>query len=109
MHKDLVLPIPRVGHSVVRVGSCLVVLGGRNDTRVRSVEVLDTKRNKVWSLPELREARGPELKAVAVFNGIVVHGEDMATWKTFEMLPLMDKNSAVFKCLLDGPSLKEFD
>ena len=106
MHKGLVLPIPRVEHSV---GPSLVVLGGRNGhDRVRSVEVFDTKRNKVWSLPELREARGLDVKAVAVFNGIVVLGGDLASWKTFEMLPLMDKNSAVFKCLLDGSSLREF-
>ena len=109
MHQDLVLPIPQVCYSVVRVGSCLVVLGGRNDTRVRSVEVLDTKRNKVWGLPDLRDEGGELSAAVAVFNGIVVLGGDMASWKTFAILPLMDKNSAVYKCLLDSPSLNEID
>ena len=118
MHKDLVLSVPRVGHSVVRVGSCLGIIGGhRNhgfsvengaDDSVHSVEVFDTKHNKVWSLPDLWEARGSELSAVSVLNGIVILGCDMRC-KIIARLPLMDKNLAVYKRLLDGPLLSAFD
>ena len=119
MHKDLVL---RVCYSVVRVGSCLVVVGGSGDPRVldftgeaddgvRSVEVFDTKRNTVWSLPEFRESQSEFSAAVVVSNEIVVLGGDMPSGQTSksERLPLVDKNSAVYKLLLDGPSLQEFD
>ena len=123
MHKDLVLSVPRVGHSVVRVGSCLVVVGGRfpikNEAGDRvvieeidanlPVEVLDTKRNKVWSLPDLRHERGELGAAVAVSNEIVVVGGDMRFCKTSERIPLMDKNSAVYKRLLDRPVVREFE
>ena len=120
MHEDLVLPIPRCEHSVLCVGSCLVVIGGCSDYRfildredgkqVRGVEVLDTRRNKVWSLPDLREARGKSVTTVFVCNEILVLVDDMTFCKTSERLPLMDKNSAVYKRLLDGPcSLRESD
>ena len=123
LHKDLVLPIPRCEHSVLCVGFCLVVVGGcgdlltsygrEDDKKVRGVEVFDTRRNKVWSLPglpDLRKARGPELQAVFVCNEILVLVDDMTFCKTSERLPLMDKNSVLFKRLLDGPCLlREFN
>ena len=124
MHNNMVLSVPRFRHSVVRVGSCLVVVGGRSDdrfsvenegdARVRSVEVFDTKRNKVWRLPGMTKGLGEHLIAVADSNGIVynetvVLGDELRPWQTFERLPLMDKNSAVYKRLLDGPSLRQFD
>ena len=123
MHKDLVLAIPRFRHSVVRVGSCLLVVGGcsddrfsvenEGDARVRSVEVFDTKRNKVWRLPGMTKGIGEHFTAVADSNGIVYNellalGNELRPWQTFERLPVMDKNSAVYKRLLDGPSLPEF-
>ena len=115
MHKDLVLPVPRVGHSVVRLGTCLVVAGGRSEKffvledEVPFVEVLDTKRNKVWRLPQLRERREKELTAVVVSNELVLLGGDVRPPKTFLRLLLTDKNSAVHKRLLDSRLSREFD
>ena len=47
IHKDLVLGSPRRAHVVVRMGSCLVVVGGTHNKILYSHagEVLDTQRN----------------------------------------------------------------
>ena len=47
--------MPRRAHSVVPVGSCLIVAGGYTvgSKSPRSVEVLDTIGNTVWELPKL--------------------------------------------------------
>ena len=119
MYKDLVLPIPRFRHSVVRVGSCLLVVGGHSGDRFsvenkkeHSVEVFDTKRNKVWRLPGMTTGLGQHITAVAYSNGIVNNevaiGDELKPCQTLERLPLMDKNSVVYKRLLDGPSLRQF-
>ena len=124
MHNNLVLSLPRFRHSVVRLGTCLLVVGGRSDdrfsvenegdARVRFVEVLDTKHNKVWRLPGMTKGLGGHFAAVAYSNGIIVNnefalGDELKPCQTFERFPLMDKNSALYKLLLDGPSLRQFD
>ena len=56
MEPHLSLSSPQVSHAVAKVGSCLVVAGGRTPDAIRgttSVEVLDVQRGVVWSLPNL--------------------------------------------------------
>ena len=98
--EDLVLDNGRFSHSVVRVGSCLIVVGGDGpdaDSRY-SVEVLDTKRNLVWELPE----RGIGLlnqSVVAISKGIAI----ISCWgsgNAVETLSLVDKNTACFARLM---------
>ena len=93
-HKDLVLGTSRHSHGVVRVGSCLIVVGGEGAEDMRSVEVLDTQRNLVWQLPE--QGIGPRHhSAVAISKGIAT----ISCWRSgdaIETLPLVDKNSACF-------------
>ena len=101
IHEKLALNQPRYGHAVARVGSCLVVSGGcplRSQTRLQSVEVMDTKRNKVWRMvPKMTVAREGHTM-VSISTGIICIsglGENSC-----ERLSLMDKNSAVFMRLL---------
>ena len=87
---DLVQPVERTLLSVVAVGSCLVVAGGRD---ARSVQVLDTYRNCVWNLPFFpKDRKGCTI--VTVGSQIVVVGgignESCTT------LPVMDKNTWCF-------------
>ena len=84
------------------------------DARVRSVEVFDTTRNKVWTIRGMTKGLVHHFTAVADSNGIVYNellalGNELRPWQTYKRLPLMDKNSAVYKRLLDGPSLRQFD
>ena len=92
MHKDLVLGNARHGHGMVRVGSCLVVVGGEGDEDkyMCSVEVLDTKRNLVWQLPGRFMC-----SVVAISNGIATI-EGCEEENVVETLPLVDKNSVCF-------------
>ena len=110
IHEDLALSEPRDGHAVARVGSCVVVSGGWPRSCLRSVEVIDTKRNKVWRMvPEMTAPRRYH-SMVTLSTGIVCIsglGGDFC-----ERLSLMDKNSVVFRNLLLGtngtrPCLKE--
>ena len=109
IHEDLALSEPRWSHAVDRVGSCLVVSGGW--PRLRSVEIIDTKRNKVWKMvPEMTVPRIWHTM-VALSTGIVCISGLGGNFFC-ERLSLMDKNSAVFRDLLLGtngvrPCLKE--
>ena len=91
----LVLSDLRYDCAVVAVGSCLVVAGGAwvNST----VEVLDTRRNRVWNLPPVNLPRGCSMvtaaNQVAVIGGW--HNPSCAT------LPLMDRNSWCFRRLCE--------
>ena len=95
-HSDLVLSRPQCSCTVVAVGSCLVVAGGH----CRTVEVLDTNRNRVWNLPSLENGR-TGCKMVTVTNQVaIIGGYENSTCLT---LPLMDKNSLCFQRLCGQP------
>ena len=103
IHVDLALTESRWGHAVARVGSCLVVSGGwagSSWSRLRSVEVMDTKRNKVWKMvPEMTVPRSYH-NMVTLSTGIVcISGVGE---KSCERLSLVDQNSVVFRNLLLG-------
>ena len=49
----LTLSTTRVDHAMAKVGSCLVVAGGRTGVVTNLVHVLDVQRGIVWSLPNL--------------------------------------------------------
>ena len=115
-HKQLKLSEYRWDHATVRVGSCLVVSGGRTRSSRLSpagtIEVLDTKRNKVWTL--LHQTTFTETKHIMVPRSIGIAAIGFArkcSWSEFtfyeERLPLMDKNSALFLRLLEKPHLVE--
>ena len=94
-HSNMVLSNARSSCAVVTVGSCLVVAGGwRNST----VEVLDTHRNRVWSLPSFVNHR-TGCSMVNVANHVAVIGgyrnPSCAT------LPLLDRISWCFRRLCE--------
>ena len=112
-HEGLALSEPRAWHAVARVGSCLVVSGGCpcfSQPGLQSVEVMDTKRNKVWNMvPEMTVPRMWHTM-VTLSTGIVCISGVQVNY--CERLSLMDKNSVVFRNLLLGtngtrPCLKE--
>ena len=103
IHPQLALYTPRSYIGMVRVGSCLVVVGGENGTEngSRSVQVLDTERNSSWELPDMIEERaGCTVVAHSTTGIIVIGGSDS---RTCERLPLLDKKSACFaRCMALG-------
>ena len=71
-HSDLVLSDPPCSCAMVAVGSCLVVAGQR------TVDVLDTHRNRVWNLPPFPNDRAgftlvTVANQVAAIGGILDH------------------------------------
>ena len=104
IHKDLVLYSPRFNHGMVRVGSCLVVVGGATSDfdSLLSAEVLDTHDNFVWELPELSiEKQGSCV--VAVTTGIVtMGGSHFGEKHPGETLSLFDKYFLCFHALRSG-------
>ena len=83
--------------AVVAVGSCLVVVGRPS----RTVEVLDTHRNRVWNLPGLQEDRWG-CSMVSVANQVAVIGG----WEnpSCATLPLLDRKSWCFRRLCEHQS-----
>ena len=96
VHKDLVLSVPRYAHAVAKVGTCLIVTGGDSEKTLKSVEVLDTKRNVVFNLPDMIVERKAH-SAVSFLDRIVVIG---GTKKTCESLASIDmkENTKVRSC-----------
>ena len=95
-HDKLNLSIRRSDHAVVAVGSCLIVMGGR--LAVDSVEVLDTRRNTMWTFP-LSTGHSFGCSAVVHSRGIaVISGADNASCAT---LSLSDKNTWCFRRLTE--------
>ena len=86
LHRSLVLSIRRSQHEAVSVGSCILVAGGCSGSAI--VEVLDTERNIVWTLPHLSTGRNG-CSIVVISDGIAVIGgfgvDSCAT------LPLIDR------------------
>ena len=77
MEPHLSLSSPQVSHAVAKVGSCLVVAGGRTPDAVRgttSVEVLDVQRGVVWSLPNLTIRRLNGCSMVTLSDHLLVLG-----------------------------------
>ena len=70
----LTLSSPRESHAVAKVGSCLVVAGGWNETWTNSVEVLDVQRGVVWSLPNLTIRRPNGCSMVTLSDCLLVLG-----------------------------------
>ena len=118
LHPTLVLEDPpRSNHGVVRVGSCLVVLGGHDEENdaVRSVQVLDTRNPeiRVWELPALT-LNDDASSVVALSTGLVAIGGSSGSGDDdendeeppplqgggFATLPLVDQHSACFARLL---------
>ena len=88
-HSELRLSNARSPCAVVAVGSCLVVAGRPS----RTIEVLDTHRNRVWNLPRVQEQRWG-CSMVTVANQIaMIGGWDNPTCAT---LPLLDKHTWCF-------------
>ena len=73
VHRDLVLSAPRYSHAVAKVGTCLIVTGGSTDEIVKSVEVLDTKRNVVFNISDMIVERKTH-SVVSLPDGIAVIG-----------------------------------
>ena len=76
MEPHLTLSSPRAFHAMAKVGSCLVVAGGWNETQTNSVEVLDVQRGVVWSLPNLNIQRPFGCSMVALSDCLLVLGGD---------------------------------
>ena len=93
-HNDL--SVPRWMHGVVAVGSCLIVLGGF--TEASTAEVLDTRRNTVWTLPRSSGLRFACCAVVHSKGIAVIGGSDNASCET---LSLIDKNSRCFGRLME--------
>ena len=93
-HPDLFLHTNGVYASVISMGSCLVV------QCLKTVLVLDPQINVLWSLP-----KPPPTGASLLANMLLLsHGITMIGWIQGdccgEVLPLMEKNSAMFARLL---------
>ena len=93
-HSSLVLSEPRNVCAAVAVGSCLVVAGGHSQT----VEVLDTRRDRVWNLPQIRDRRRLDNMVTVANQVAVIGGWDNPSCAT---LKIMDKNTWCFRKLCD--------
>ena len=95
-HNEVNLSINRCFHAIVAVGSCLIVMGGI--FAPETVEVLDSRRNTLWTFPQLTGSRF-SCTAVVHSNGIaVIGGSDNASCAT---LSLSDKNTWCFRRLTE--------
>ena len=103
MLKELSLSVPRSEHDVVRVGSCLIVGGGK--TKIvgqKMVEVLDTNGNHVWHLPSLNWQEHSTMVATA--KGIIVIGGKEDHLCTF--IPLVTRKQELKVRVLLKPLLR---
>ena len=94
-HSELRLSNAQSSCAIIAVGSCLVVAGGQGHS---TVEVLDTRHNRVWNLPPLDNHRD-DCSTVTVANQVaVISGWGSPTCAT---LPLLDKHTWCFQRLFD--------
>ena len=70
----LTLSTTRVDHAMAKVGSCLVVAGGRTGLLRNLVEVLDVQRDIVWSLPNMTILRPTGCSMVPLSDCLLVLG-----------------------------------
>ena len=96
LHQNLTLSTARWGHGCARLGltMCIVVAGGqdKSDARLRSVEVLDTQRGVIWSLPDMSVARnGCTLASLSRMKLLVLGGwHHGITYESIESLPFAE-------------------
>ena len=95
-HDKLELSMSRCHHAVVAVGSCLIVAGG--SFVADTAEVLDTRRNDVWTIPRSAPPR--------IFSTAVVHSRGIALISGLRnpscaTLSLVDKNTWCFRRLTE--------
>ena len=86
--KDLVLSKGRYGHTVAKIGNCVVVAGGWGEN---SVEVLDPYRHVVWLLPDMTVARSYCSIAVLSKNIIVLGSGSHAALETLALVDEQDR------------------
>jgi hypothetical protein len=82
------LTAPRVYPAVTVVTHCVVVVGGRNENQgdLASVEVIDSKRNVVWKLSSLRQARYACAAVTLKNSRITVIGGNSSITGVFESM-----------------------
>ena len=94
-HSELRLSELRGSCAMVAVGSCLVVAGGQGHS---TVEVLDTRRNRVWNLPPFGNRRDDFSMATVANQVAVISGFGSPTCAT---LPPLDKHTWCFQRLCE--------
>ena len=103
MEPHLSLSTPRTSHAVAKVGSCLVVAGGRTPDAIwgtTSVEVLDVQRGIVWSLPNLTIPRTSGCSMVTLSDCLLVLGGEVAEDSVESLaLTVYQKHERCFKFL----------
>ena len=96
----LTLSFVRSSHAVAKVGSCLVVAGGWNETQTNSVEVLDVQRGVVWSLPNLNIWRPYGCSMVTLSDCLLVLGGNRSMDSVESLaLTVYQKHERCFKFL----------
>ena len=98
MEPHLSLSSPRDSHAVAKVGSCLVVAGGWNETLTNLVEVLDVQRGIVWSLPNLTIQRPDGCSMVTLSDCLLVLGGHSAEVESLA-LTVYQKHERCYKFL----------
>ena len=98
MEPHLSLSSPQDSHAVAKVGSCLVVAGGWNETQTNSVEVLDVQRGVVWSLPDLTIQRPNGCSMVTLSDCLLVLGGNSAEVESLA-LTVYQKHERCYKFL----------
>ena len=98
LEDQLVLSIPRMSVAMAKVGCCLIVSGQASSIHNGStasftvLEVLDTERNIVWSLPPITNTMAQNgCNMVAISSGIVVISGSGCY--SCEFLPLIENNN----------------
>ena len=95
---NLDLFFPRSDHAVVAVGSCLIVMGGCYLRGEITAEVLDTRRNTVWTFPI---STGPRFISGAVVHSRGIAGIGGSGNAPCATLSLLDKNTWCFRRLIE--------
>ena len=100
----------RCNATVVRVGCCLVMAGGAwsGDQESNRIQIWDTKRNQVWTAPQLRVPRHGCGMVYLKDHGLILVGGGVTSSRTTRVqsnkvchcLGLTDQLSQLFACLL---------
>ena len=100
----------RCNATVLRVGCCLVMAGGAwsGDQESNRIQIWDTKRNQVWTAPQLRVPRFGCGMVYFKDHGLILVGSGVTSIQTTRVPPnkvcqclgLTDQLSQLFACLL---------